>query len=395
MAVLTVASCNGCYTPVCAPAVDASCLPDSYRTPYRSIAEPLNLASLTAPPPQDYILGPDDILEVTVPDLFRTTQPEPFLVRVMGNGQISLPLLPRPVLVGGLNLLQAQQEIVRAYSDGILVNPFVNVHLSEKAAFQILVLGEVTNPDVYDLPRYQNDVGHALAAAGGITRDAADFIEVHRRIPVGSQLASSGIRQPISLDPRPVQGGYGPEIKPETIDHTPGDPKKIIRIPLRGLPPTPPPREDVVLEPGDVVVVPSRRFEVFWVVGQLDESARARFSLSDRQLELGAGLILPRDRDIDVVTAVAMAGYIDPIDSPTTVTVHRTTPDGQPMLIKVDLIKARYDRKETVMVQPGDIIYVNPDCCWWFRRTLDRVVPEIFMSPYRNFMIRHILGTNP
>jgi protein involved in polysaccharide export with SLBB domain len=312
----------------------------------------------------------------------------------MGNGQISLPLLPRPVLVGGLNLLQAQQEIVRSYSDGILVNPFVNVHLSEEATFPILVLGEVTNPDVYELPRYQNDVGHALAAAGGITRDAEDFIEVHRRIPIGGNVAPTANNRPENFNPGTAPGGYGPHLKPETIDDTPGDPKKIIRIPLRGLPATPPPTEDVVLEPGDVVVVPSRRFEVFWVVGQLDDSARTRFNLSDRQLELGAGLILPRDRDIDVVTAVAMAGYIDPIDSPTTVTVHRTMPDGRPMLIKVDLIKARYDRKETVMVHSGDIIYVNPDCCWWFRRTFDRVVPEILMSPYRAFMIRHIIGRN-
>jgi protein involved in polysaccharide export with SLBB domain len=309
----------------------------------------------------------------------------------MGNGQISMPLLPRPVLVGGLNLLQAQQEIIRAYSDGILVNPFVNVHLSEKATFQILVLGAVNNPDVYDLPRYQNDVGHALAAAGGITRDAADFIEVHRRTSLEGQPAD-GNAGPPRLAPSPPR--EAPVRTPDTGDDPAGDPKKIIRIPLRGLPPSAPAQEDVVLNTGDVVVVPSRRFEVFWVVGQLDESARARFSLSDRQLELGAGLILPRDRDIDVVTAVAMAGYIDPIDSPTTVTVHRTMPDGRPMLIKVDLIKARYDRRETVMVQAGDIIYVNPDCNWWFRRTLDRVIPEVLMSPYRNFMIRHILNPN-
>ena len=49
------------------------------------------------------------------------------------------------------------------------------------------------------------------------------------------------------------------------------------------------------------------------------------------------------DAVIDVVTAVSMAGYIDPIDSPTTVTVHRMLPNGPPLLIHVDLIKARFD----------------------------------------------------
>jgi hypothetical protein len=93
--------------------------------------------------------------------------------------------------------------------------------------------------------------------------------------------------------------------------------------------------------------------------------------------------VLPRDREVDVVTAVAMAGYIDPIDSPTTVTVHRRLPDGQPLLIRVDLIKARYDYRETVLVQAGDIIYLNPDLPWWLRRTFDRVVPELIIEAYR------------
>jgi hypothetical protein len=131
-----------------------------------------------------------------------------------------------------------------------------------------------------------------------------------------------------------------------------------------------------------VIKVPSRKNEVFFVVGQLNSTNLVRFSLGDRERELGTGLILPLDREIDVVQAVAMAGYIDPIDSPTTVTVHRTLPNGDPMLIHVDLIRARYSRLETVLVRPGDIIYVNPDFPWWFRKTLDRIIPELLLLPY-------------
>ena len=97
---------------------------------------------------------------------------------------------------------------------------------------------------------------------------------------------------------------------------------------------------------------------------------------------------MPKDREIDVVTAVAMAGYIDPIDSPTTVTVHRVMPDGNPMLIHVDLIKARYDRRETIFVQAGDIIYLNPDAHWWFRRTFDKVVDDLILLPYGAAVIK-------
>jgi hypothetical protein len=149
----------------------------------------------------------------------------------------------------------------------------------------------------------------------------------------------------------------------------------IITISLRGqsYPISP---DDVVLHPGDVVVVPRKTDEVFYVVGPLSEQSRIRFSVGDRDREIGNGLLLPPDREIDVVTAVAMAGYIDPIESPTTVTVHRCGPDGMPMLVKVDLIAARSDPRETILVQPGDIIYLNPDHWWYWRRTADRVIDQ-------------------
>jgi len=375
---------TGCYAPLLSPGIPAGYLPDSFRYPHRSLAPPLNLANLTVPPPEDYLLGTNDVLEVTVPDLFPGAEARPLQVQVMASGEIQLPLARR-IRVGGMNLLQAQEEITAAYADGILVKPRVSVSLAVKSAVEVVVLGEVGMPGAVELPRDQNDVGHALAAARGLSSDAADFIEVHRRV--------STDEQPITASP-PEQYGIKPwhEQEFERLDDDPEDPKKIVRIPLRGLPPGLISKEDVTLDPGDVVFVPDRKFEVFWVVGKLDESNQVRFSTFDQERELGAGLVLPRDRDIDVVTAVAMAGYIDPIDSPTTVTVHRRLPTGDPLLIHVNLIKARYDPRETVLVRAGDIIYVNPDYQWWFRRQWDRVVPSVFLIPYELMMSKAFFG---
>ena len=150
----------------------------------------------------------------------------------------------------------------------------------------------------------------------------------------------------------------------------------IVRIPLRGPNVHPVSRNDVVLYPGDVVVVPKKTEEVFYVVGKLSSQNRARFTIGDKDREIGSGFLLPPNREIDVVTAVAMAGYIDPIDSPTTVSVHRTRPDGRPLLITVDLIRARTDPCETILVEPGDIIYLNPDSSWYFRRMMDQIIPR-------------------
>jgi hypothetical protein len=41
-------------------------------------------------------------------------------------------------------------------------------------------------------------------------------------------------------------------------------------------------------------------------------------------------------------------------------------------------------------VRAGDIIYLNPDSAWWFRRTFDRVLPELITLPYAEGLIRWI-----
>lgn len=168
-------------------------------------------------------------------------------------------------------------------------------------------------------------------------------------------------------------------------------PPSEIRIPLRGFDIRGLDPDEVRLRDGDVVRIPKRRDSVFYVVGPLSTNSRQAFNVSNRDLrEIGGGLLLPMDRDIDVVTGVAMAGYIDPITSPTTVTVQRKKPNGESMLINVDLIAARSDSKETILLRPDDIVYLNPDGAWWTRRFFDQVAPQIFTLPYR-FWIQDLI----
>jgi polysaccharide export outer membrane protein len=363
LGILCVCLVSGCWAPFRSPAIHANTLPDHFRTPYRTAGPPLNFANLTVRAPADYRLGTNDVLEISIPDLYPGAEIRPLRAQVMADGMITLPLI-KPLPVANLNLSQAQQAISQAYADGILKEPRINVTLAEKSTVDVLVIGNVQKPGIHTLPKYQNDVGHALAAAGGLGEDAAEILEVHRRFD-----PMNGVEQ--------IQ-----RMGLEEFEDTPGDPKKVVRIPLRGLPPGTLNEDDVTLRHGDMLVVPDRKNDVFFVVGQLNRTNLVRFSLGDRERELGTGLILPRDREVDVVQAVVMAGYIDPIDSPTTVTVQRTVPDGDPMLIHVNLIRARYDRRETVLVQPGDIIYINPDFPWWFRRTFDRIIPDLITIPY-------------
>jgi len=436
VAMAIMLSLSGCFAPLRSHGIPACQLPDSFRKPVNRYMPEINIGSLVSPPPAEYLLGPGDVLEVIIPDLFGETSFRPLRTHVQDNGFIQLPRVGS-LYVGGYSLQAAQAAINNTLANGILVAPTASVTLLEKGTVNVLVLGEVNEPGIHALTRYENDIAHAVAAAGGFTVDAADEIEIHRRqrtpaidphinLPPQNNFNQNRMIQQTGYQPaqrKPVSQirnlGHSenssrsrPNISPMSSSYRSGKPRAnfghsfdahvpvanqvlpaqysppvpqvntpqfnapvqpgpTLRIPLRGYGITALDTKQTVLNPGDVIVIPQAVQKVFYVVGKLSEQNRTRFSLDARNREIGNGFLLPKDRDIDVVTAVAMAGYIDPIDSPTTVTVHRHQHNGESLLIHVDLIAARYDKQETILVQPGDIIYLNPDYNWWFRRTFN------------------------
>ena len=415
----------GCYAPMHSGGILARTLPDEYRWPQRTAATHLNYSSLVGQTPSVYTLGSGDRLQITVPDLIANGNVQTFEVTVLDDGEILIPRLG-PVAVGGLSLAEAQQRINSALASGLLQHPCAIVSLAEKGTVNVLVLGAVKQPGIHALPRFENDVAHALAAAQGFSEDADDMIEIHRRehfreseIPssqsdiqmmsyqsvssapaVPEPIPQTGTSMQVRADqpqmlpyPSSRYGGHslGQVMPPQPSAVVPATMQgvfngyssetPILRIPLRGTSCVVNP-SDVVLNAADVVIVPPRKDKVFYVVGPLSVQNRVRFSLGDRDREIGNGLLLPNDREIDVVTAVAMAGYIDPIESPTTVNVQRTDENGMPMLIRVDLIAARTDPYETILVQPGDIIYLNPDPWWYYRRMVDHVIDRTLGSAF-------------
>ena len=349
---------TGCYAPLSSRGVSATLLPDSFRQPYRSMGSPLNLSSLTGPVEAEDVFGVGDLVEVRIPDLLGAANVESIQAKVGEQGSIYLPLVG-PVPIAGLSVPEAHRALEKAVGEDVLRSPRVSILLVEKAVVDVVVLGSVKTPGTYALPRDQADAAHALAAAGGLAERGSYRVEIHRRF---GRLPREGTSEgQFSSDACNV----------EYIDLR--DCSCVGQV-------------DATLADGDAIYVPNRNNDVFYVVGNLHPQARNRFTIGNDDRELGGGFLLPRDRDVDVVTAVAMAGYLDPIESPTTVTIHRRMANGESLLIKSDLIKARYDPRESVMIMPGDIVYLNPDPHWYFRRLFDRVFPDAVTISYRRLL---------
>jgi polysaccharide export outer membrane protein len=114
----------------------------------------------------DYIIGPEDILEITVwknADLSK-------LVQVRPDGRISLPLLG-DISAVAKTPVQLTEEIsagLRAYME----NPTISIMVKEVNSYQIYVLGEVNKPGKFPL-KSKTTLLQGITVAGGFTPMAA------------------------------------------------------------------------------------------------------------------------------------------------------------------------------------------------------------------------------
>ena len=114
------------------------------------------------PVSKEFLLGPEDVLEVTVwrnQDLSRT-------VVVRPDGKISLPLIG-DVQASGLTSAQVAAKIAARLTE-FKENPNVSVSLKEVNSYFIFVLGEVLKPGKYPLKSYAT-VLQGVSLAGGFT----------------------------------------------------------------------------------------------------------------------------------------------------------------------------------------------------------------------------------
>jgi polysaccharide export outer membrane protein len=122
-------------------------------------------AAATTPPSDEYIIGMDDVLNISVwkePEISRTLPVRP-------DGKITLPLVGE-IQASGLTPNKLQASIVdglRAY----VSNPDVTVIVQEVKSLKFNIVGEIAKPGSYPLSKPMT-VLDAIAVGGGL-RDFA------------------------------------------------------------------------------------------------------------------------------------------------------------------------------------------------------------------------------
>ena len=131
--------------------------------------------SKNEPDARGYVVGPADVLQITVfkvPDLTKT-------VMVSSDGTINLPLVGEQV-AAGLSTQQIERKLTRLYGAKYLQNPQIGVLVREANSQRVTVEGAVKKPGVYPL-RASTTLIQMIATAQGLDEDAESTIIVFRQ----------------------------------------------------------------------------------------------------------------------------------------------------------------------------------------------------------------------
>ncbi|WP_363350133.1 polysaccharide biosynthesis/export family protein [Methylocystis echinoides] len=160
--------------------------------------------STTTPGSASYLIGPQDVLDITVfkaPDLSRT-------VPVADDGNINLPLIGATP-AAGKSPSALEKEIQKRLDAGYMRSPQVTVVVKEYNSQRVTLEGAVKNPGVFSL-KGNDTLEQAIAKAGGVDRATSSDSVVIFRTAGGSRTMIrydlSGIRSGTAEDP-PVQPG--------------------------------------------------------------------------------------------------------------------------------------------------------------------------------------------
>lgn len=253
-----------------------------------------NLSSLPPAGTESLLIGPGDLIQVSVLDTPELEQQ----VRVTDAGKIPLAYLGE-VPVSGMTPAAAAAEVqAMLISKNVMRHPQVSVRVQEYASQDVSVLGQVRTPGSYPLTTAQ-PILKVLSLAGGVT-DLAD-----RRITLRRRSTGEQISYLIS-----------------------NDAEKMLS-------------DQLVVKPGDTVIVP--KAPIVYILG--DVARPGGFAMS------------PNETHMTLLQAIARAGSVNKTAVTSKVRLIRNTDHGQSET-RIRLDELEKGKVPDMDLQANDIIYV-------------------------------------
>jgi polysaccharide export outer membrane protein len=258
-----------------------------------------------------YLLGPDDQLEISGPELSDLPNKP---VRIDGEGDIQVPLVGR-IHVAGLTVQQTEQELNRVLSKYIR-KPQVVVGVAEVRSQPVSILGAVNTPGVHQVQGHKTLL-EMLALAGGIRPDAGYSVRITRQVEWGciplpkTELDASGRFSVAELNLKEIMEAKSPE-------------------------------ENIQIFPHDVISVP--KAEMVYVIGEVKRSG---------------GFVLGEHEAISVLQALSLAEGLNTTADARHARILRLKRDAdQREELAVDVKDVLNGKKTDVPLRGNDILFI-------------------------------------
>jgi len=261
----------------------------------------------------DYVIGPEDVLQISVfgvPDLNQT-------VRVANDGTIAMQLLGR-VKASGLTSDQLRDRLETDLGKNLLQHPQVSVFVQQFHARPVSIVGAVEKPGLYQITGPRSLV-EMISLAGGLAKrnTAAPGKTVYVTRPAGFNNLK-----------------IVPGMKKLAPDKIAINLKDLLYTQAEGL--------NVQIEPHDIIAV--SKADVIYVAGS--------------GVRKPGGFVLENRDSVTVVQAVAMAEGLAPNAARHRARIIHTKPDGSHVETYIDIEKIIKDRAPDPTLAANDILYV-------------------------------------
>ncbi len=299
----------------------------------------LDLSRLATATSNSQRIYPGDTLRMTVVTGAEERSPEEWPLRVDHDGTVQVPLVG-PIMLAGMDLQSAQDTVRKASIDrGIYRKPSVAISVADRKTNRITVMGAVETPGAYDIQSSACDLLSALSAAGGLSENASQVIEIKQPpLPMAGRHPTTPNLPPGSLAYLSVQQvGYD---SPEFITSAMTVPMRVDLV-AETMAPNP---NGYGLRDGAVVMVRPRAPRVIHVMGLVKHPD---------QFEI------PYDQDVRVLDALAMAGGRIYTIADHVLVIRQPTRSSTPALIEVSVRKAKSNGTDNILLAPGDVVSVE------------------------------------
>ena len=266
----------------------------------------------------DYLLGPGDLLEISVfgvDDFNREA-------RVSSSGSITVPFLGR-ITAEGITGAELEEALTRLIIEKDLIrNPQVSVFIKEYRSQPVYILGAVNQPGQYMITRWFT-ILDAVTLAGGLKSQIAENYALVQRRRTSARKERSEDRPADSQESHP----------------------EILRVDLRGLLEEGDIAMNIPIVGGDIIQIPERKVEIFYVVGDVGRAGAYEFPRDD-------------ERELMATQALAWAGGPGKTANMKGGTLIRYDDSGQLTTIAINFQNIIKGKEPDFAVHPRDVIFI-------------------------------------